>query len=185
MLKTFFFMAVLAVLPFPCRADLITFGSEPSSLYAATTPVPTPPGDVTYPDSVWLTPTTPGPQIYVQDFTLPADWELFGVSLAIKTNGPTEASINGTVLANVTDSTILNILPYVHAGVNVLETPLPGDGVEGLKIDDAIQVFYQVEPGADPDPASHAPTPEPATLALAGCGLLGMGLAARARTRSH
>jgi hypothetical protein len=163
--KSSFLLFALAGL---CRADLISFPSLPTAQYAATTPISTPPGEVVFPGSVFVTPVASGPQVYQQTFFIPADWDVFGVALSIKTNGPTEASINGVSLGDVTNSTILNILPFVHVGENVLDTPLPGDGVVGLKVDDTVDVFYAEQ--CDPPAA----TPEPATFALCGAGLLAL-----------
>lgn len=84
-----------------CRADLISFPSLSTTQYAATTPISTPPGEVVFPGSVFVTPVASGPQVYQQTFFIPADWDVFGVALSIKTNGPTEASINGVALGDV------------------------------------------------------------------------------------
>lgn len=162
-----------------CRADLISFPSLPTSQYAATTPINTPPGLVVFPGSVFVTPIASGPQIYSQTFDIQPDWDVFGVALSIKTNGPWEASINGITVPNVTNSTILNILPYMHIGVNTLDTPLPGDGIAGLKVDDTVDVFYTVT-SCDP-----VPTPEPATLGLSALGLLAVGTYQRKRRMSQ
>jgi hypothetical protein len=153
-----------------CRADLISFPSLPTARYAATTPISTPPGEVVFPGSVFVTPVASGPQIYQQTFFIPADWDVVGASIGIKTNGPLDLSVNGLSLDDVTNSTILNDLFAVHSGVNVIETPFPGDGQTGLKVDVDQLVWYTVVPCPDPPAA----TPEPATLALCGAGLLGL-----------
>lgn len=152
-----------------CRADLITFGSLPNATAAQVAPIATPPGLVAFPDSVWVTPI--GSNFYTQDFTIPMGFDIVGASLSIKTNGPFEALINGNSLANVTQSTILDIFPFVHDGVNDLETPFPQDAVPGLKIDTTVDVWGW--PGKDS--AEPAKTPEPGTLALCGAGMLLIG----------
>ena len=80
-----------------CRADLITFASLPNAQYAATSPVPTPPGEIVFPGSEWLTPIAPGPQIYEQEFFIPFGFDIVGASIGIKTNGPTAASAIQTI----------------------------------------------------------------------------------------
>ena len=144
-----------------CRADLITFASLPNAQYAATSPVPTPPGEIVFPGSEWLTPIAPGPQIYEQEFFIPFGFDIVGASIGIKTNGPTAASVNGIPLANVTDSTILDDLLDIHTGWNIFKTPV--SPAMGLKIDVEQFVWYTVAP-CPPDPPTT--TPEPPTIAL-------------------
>lgn len=148
-----------------CRADLITFPSLPSAIAAQVAPLVTPPGLVAFPGSDWVTPI--GSNLYSQEFTIPAGFDIVGASLSIKTNGPFEALINGIPVPGVTVSTILDIFPDVHDGVNVLETPFPQDAAPGLKIDTTIDVWGWPEK----DPSK---TPEPATFVLCGAGLLGV-----------
>lgn len=164
--------ALLVIIATACRADLITFPSLPTAQYAATSPIPTPPGEISFPGSDWLTPVALGPQVYTQDFFISPNIDVVGASIGIKTNGPWDASINGHPVSNVTNSTILDILPYIHSGLNVFETPLLG--AAGLKVDVEAFIWYVPEPCPPIESPEVVKTPEPG--GLAGFGLIAIGV---------
>lgn len=186
-----------------CQAELINYNSLPSvdntafNTYFAEdssgvfnnvvqVPAPAPPPafqtGLVFPGADWVQSVDPtDPSYFIETFVIPDNFQIFGASLSIQTNGPATVYLNGVAVDAITYSTIVNVINDVHEGVNVLVTPATNDLDGAMIAMTQVQVYDQGGSGQPPT----TPTPEPSSMMLVSGGLLlsiGVGMSKKRKS---